>query len=322
MSAQPPTEPPTGLPGLPPAVLGFRSRGEEWEPWVDALPELRRYLLEEWELELDGVAMYGYCALVHPVRTAAGERAVLKLSGPTWDGEQEHLALRLWSGRGAVRLLRADPHRWALLLETADAGHDLNTLPDLEACAAVARLYGDLHVVAPPQLRLLSDQARRWSAELRALPAAAPLPRRYVEQAAELAGGLAAEPACDGQLVHTDLHYDNVLASLRDDTSDDNSGEWLAIDPKPLSGDPHFEVAPLLWNRWDELVATGDVRAAIRARFHTVVDTAGLDEARARDWVAVRELVNAMWALTAGDVVADGDGFISQCVTITKAVLD
>lgn len=318
MSAQPPVEPPIEPPALPPEVQAFRARGEEWEPWVDGLPGLRRDLLEEWELVLDGAAMHGYCALVHPVRTVAGGRAVLKVSGPTWEGEHEHLALRVWSGRGAVRLLRADPHRWALLLEPADAGSDLNVLPDLGACAVVARLYGDLHIEAPPQLRLLSEQATRWSAELRALPAATPLPRRYVEQAAGLAGELAAEPDCDGRLVHTDLHYDNVLASLRDD----NSGDWLAIDPKPLSGDPHFEVAPLLWNRWDELVATGDVRIAIRARFYTVVDVAGLDEDRARAWVVVRELVNAMWALTAGTAIADADAFLTQSVTITKAVLD
>ena len=33
---------------------------------------------------------------------------------------------------------------------------------------------------------------------------------------------------------------------------------WLAIDPKPMSGDPHYELAPMLWNRFEEL--DGDVR--------------------------------------------------------------
>ena len=28
---------------------------------------------------------------------------------------------------------------------------------------------------------------------------------------------------------------------------------WLTIAPKPLNGDPHYELAPMLWNRWDEL---------------------------------------------------------------------
>ena len=68
---------------------------------------------------------------------------------------------------------------------------------------------------------------------------------------------------------------------------------WLVIDPKPMSGDPHFEPAPMLWNRWDEVVASGDVRDAVRRRFHTLVDVAGLDEDRARDWVVLREVLNA-----------------------------
>ena len=70
---------------------------------------------------------------------------------------------------------------------------------------------------------------------------------------------------------------------------------WLVIDPKPMSGDPHYELAPMLWNRWDELA--GDVRDGVRRRFHTLVDTAGLDEDRARDWVVVRMVLNAHWAL-------------------------
>ena len=81
-------------------------------------------------------------------------------------------------------------------------------------------------------------------------------------------------------MIHGDLHYENVLAGDRE--------PWLVIDPKPMSGDPHYELAPMLWNRWDEAVATGDLRIALRRRFHTLVDAAGLDEDRARDWVVVR----------------------------------
>ena len=50
-------------------------------------------------------------------------------------------------------------------------------------------------------------------------------------------------------MIHGDLHYENVLAADRE--------PWLAIDPKPMAGDPHYEVAPMLWNRWDEVVASG-----------------------------------------------------------------
>ena len=62
-----------------------------------------------------------------------------------------------------------------------------------------------------------------------------------------------------------------------------------------MSGDPHYEPAPMLWNRFDEYA--GDARAVLRRRFHTLVDAAGLDEERARDWVVVRMIINAHWAI-------------------------
>ena len=48
----------------------------------------------------------------------AGANAVLKVT-PHWDDEadQEADALRLWAGAGAVRLLRHDPRRRALLTD-------------------------------------------------------------------------------------------------------------------------------------------------------------------------------------------------------------
>ncbi len=148
---------------------------------------------------------------------------------------------------------------------------------------------------------------RRWTDELAALPRDAPVPRRLVEQALAIGRGLATDDGTDGRLLHTDLHYDNVLAADRE--------PWLAIDPKPLSGDPHYEVAPLLWNRWDELAdpAGQGVRRGVRARFHAAIDAAGLDEERARDWVVLRMVVNAMDQ-------PDDAAWSTRCVTIAKSV--
>jgi streptomycin 6-kinase len=125
-----------------------------------------------------------------------------------------------------------------------------------------------------------------------------------------------ADPASVGRAIHGDLHYDNVLAGERE--------PWIVIDPKPMSGDPHYEVAPLLWNRWDEIVASGDVRRSIRARFHAVVDTAGLDEARARDWAIVRMVHNALWAIEDDPALSDPEttDSITTAITIAKAVQD
>ena len=106
----------------------------------------------------------------------------------------------------------------------------------------------------------------------------------------------------DGRLLHTDLHYGHVLAAERE--------PWLAIAPDPVSGDPHYEVAPLLWHRWAEL--RGDVRRGVRARFHAAIDAAGLDEDRARDWVVVRAVLRA----------AEEPTWATRCIAVAKSVQD
>ena len=295
---------------LPDGVLGMAGRGPDWADWVDSLPSLVRGLYDDWELRPDGQTVHGHTALVVPVTTAAGRRAMLKVAFPEEESEHEHLALSHWGGRGAVSLLRADPRRRAMLL-VALTDVSLVEEWDVEACTAVGQLYRLLHIPAFNQLRRLSDLSAAWADALAVLPRNAPLPRRLVEQAASLCRDFACDEATDGTLIHRDLHYENVLR--------DDAGDWLAIDPKPLSGDPHHEVAPMLWNRFDEL--HGDVRAGVRRRFHTIIDTAGLDEDRARDWVVVRMVVNAADALSGRDPGHPAD-WTTTCVAVAKAVQD
>jgi len=325
---------PPSLPVLPARFAALATRGEAWATWLAGLPRLVGDLLDDWALVPDGPALHGECALVLPVRTepgrAAGRTAVLKVTWPHWEAETEHIALQRWHGDGAVELLRADPRRLALLLERLST-RDLTTVPDDESCAVIAGLYGRLHVPATPQLRTLSDCTRDWGERLLALPRSAPVPRRYVEQAAALGRAFAADPGTDGTLVHTDLHPQNVLAVPHEPTEPHEPvaarGPWLAIDPKPLSGDPHYEVAPVLWNRWADAVATGDLRGALRRRLDLVCDAAGLDRDRARDWMVCRSMYSALWEVEeaarrpGGIGNADRD-LLTRSVTVVKAVLD
>jgi streptomycin 6-kinase len=70
---------------------------------------------------------------------------------------------------------------------------------------------------------------------------------------------------------------------------------WVAIDPKPLAGDPGFELLPALWNRWAEVSASGDIRRALLRRFDLMVEVQGLDGERAAVWTLARVLQNALW---------------------------
>jgi streptomycin 6-kinase len=299
---------------IPSGFLVVASRGQDWADWLDRLPRLTRDLLDEWQLRVDGTPSYGNCALVVPVITADGLSAVLKVQFPHWEAETEHLALRDWGGNGAVQLLRADPRRFALLLERLEP-RDLTTVDALEACEIVGSTYKRLHLPAGPQYRTLSGELAQWVERLRRLPMSAPVPHRYVEQAISLAEDFVADPGTDGKLIHTDLHYENMLAAERE--------PWLVIDPKPLSGDPHYEVAPLVWNRWDEVVASGDLRFGVRQRFYAAIDAGGLDEERARDWVIVRQMLNVLWTLeSAGADESLPQDWLTRNIAIVKAIQD
>jgi len=306
---------------IPPGLQSRRALGEDWARWLDRLPRLTSELLADWALRPDGESLHGWCSLVVPVRDADGLAGALKIS---FDGDEESLheglALQHWGGNGAVRLRTADPRRRALLLDWL-SGPDLTDAWDVEACEVVGGLYSRLHIPALPQLASVGSYVERWLRELDALGRDIPVPRRYVEQALSLGSDLLATDT-PAVVVHGDLHYTNVMG--------DEAGEWRAIDPKPMAGDPHYEPAPMLWNRMEELsgpLAVGSVRDGLRRRFHALVDASGLDEARARDWVVVRMVVNAGWtvqdAQAAGRrLTSDERDWITRCIAVTKAVQD
>lgn len=283
------------------------ARGSHWADWVARLPSVVERLIAEWAVVVDGPSVHGNCSVVMPVRTDAGEPAMLKVGFPEEDSEHEHLALRRWGGHGAVRLLRAEPHLRALLLERLGPT-DLAAVPEEQACEVMAGLYRQLHVPALGSLRSLAAFVEHQSAQLANLPRSAPIPHRLVEQAVTLGSQLCADGSVPQRVLHTDLHYANVLAGGRE--------RWLAIDPKPLNGDPHYEIAPMLWNRWAE-IPRGRERSGVLRRLWSLVDAAGFDEDRARGWVVVRMVHNAMWETQERN---PDRNWITRCIAVAKAM--
>ncbi|MEU6666573.1 aminoglycoside phosphotransferase family protein [Streptomyces sp. NPDC046727] len=255
--------------------------GAAGRAFIAALPDLATGFLDRWRLRLDGPSMNGVSALVLPVVRADGLRAVLKLQLRDEESEGEPVALRTWDGDGAVRLLDHDPDTGTMLLERLDESRMLSGLADTrEAVLVIARLLAHLtSFPAPPGLRRLGDIAQamleRTPWALKRIPD--PATRRTVADCAAAVREVAHEPG--DRLLHWDLHDENVLAAGRAD--------WLAIDPKPLAGDPGFELWPALDNRFDA--------AEVRWRFDAMTDVLGLDRDRARAWTLGRLLQNALW---------------------------
>jgi len=259
--------------------------GPDGATWARGLPRLIADLLGDWGLTPIGASRTGRTAVVVPVQRDGGPLA-LKVGWPHRESAGEHLALRRWAGDGAVRLIAADPGRGALLLEALDADHDLGEEWIDEACAVIGGLLRRLHVPALPQLVRLSDVVRDQLD--RALAAPVTVPRRYLEQTASLLGDLTSQPGGDATLIHTDLHFANVLAGDRE--------PWLAIDPKPMAGHPGYELLPVLRNRAEELGTGSALRWSLRRRIEIVCEAAGIDEDSARAWTIVRATLDATWA--------------------------
>ena len=67
---------------------------------------------------------------------------------------------------------------------------------------------------------------------------------------------------------------------------------WLAIDPKPLAGDPGFDLWPALDNRFEP--------AEVLWRFDAMTEVLRLDRNRAAAWTLGRLLQNAVWDVEEG----------------------
>ena len=276
--------------------------GDAGRAWIAALPQLAADFLDRWALREDGAPMCGAVALVLPVLLPDGTAAALKLQPIDTETSGEPVALRAWDGDGAVRLLRHDPDSGAMLLERLNADRTLAAVPDdLAALQILSELLARLTAVpAPPGMRRLADIA---AAMLDQVPAALarldPAEHRLIQRCAGAVRELL--PEAGSRLLHWDLHYDNVLAPRPDARPADRPEPWLAIDPKPLAGDPGFELLAALHNRWDDVVATGNVPRAIRKRFDLMTEVLNLDRQRAVGWTLGRVLQNVLWEVDTGD---------------------
>jgi streptomycin 6-kinase len=182
------------------------------------------------------------------------------------ESDEEGDALALWAGDGAVRLVRRDDARRALLIERADPGTDLAELPESHATAIAVDLGLRLWRPAGEPFRWIGDHVPRWldNAESSAGEELLPLARSLYD-------GLDIGRAT---LVHGDFHHHNILAA---------GSRFVAIDPKPMLGEPEYDVASFLWNP-----LSYRMRLDVTQRRLAAFAAAGLDEWRMRAWAVIR----------------------------------
>lgn len=248
----------------------------ELAAWLAQLPGAIHDLEERWRLTIgspfDGEDVS--CAWVATATLPDATSAVLKLSMPHMEGEDEIAGLRFWNGDPTVRVLEADDRLGAMLLERCEPGLSLRSLPEPEQDPIIAQLLNRLwrFPESGHRFRPLSALTAYWSEETLASAdqwTDPGLVREGLELFKELPDTSRGE-----MLLATDLHAGNALQARREPS--------LVIDPKPFVGDPAFDATQHLFNCKVRLRSNPD--ETIR-RFAELL---GVDERRVRLWIFAR----------------------------------
>lgn len=259
----------------------------DFPEWSAQLPAMVEQCCRRWRLRLGATFVPGGDASwAAPVTRDDGSLAVLKVGLPDPSEGAAIAALRRFDGRGAVRVYEYDPDVPATLLEHCD--------PGTMAAECAPRQADEIATVVLPQLWSLTSEPPAGVprlADVVRVRAAMVLDRAIradndplLLAGAELLAELAAVDAYT-QVLHGDFNQRNVLSSSRG---------WLAIDPRPMIGDPAYEIA--LW-----LVTRSVEESDPVTRTVSLAEAVRLPPTRVLRWLTAQTIQLCSWLHHSGD---------------------
>ncbi|MFI6439496.1 aminoglycoside phosphotransferase family protein [Streptomyces sp. NPDC050759] len=277
----------------PPQRL-VRALGEsapDGDDWVERLPEAAEQAVALRELTVERVQVPGgRSSLVVLVRRADGTPAVLKLAPARARPESERAALAHWDGRGAVQLLEPFVAEGVLLLERLHPDVSVRSLPEakalLEAAGALRRLW-----VEPPGDHVFETVAERTGRQASLMRGASAEVAGLVSAALDTRESLLAAPP-EERLLHGTFRQSKVLSGVR--------SPWLAVGPDPVVGECAFDLARLVRDRVEDLIATPSGAATTRRRIKRLAESLEVDQERLRGWTLFRAVESGVRALRVG----------------------
>ncbi|MGW4954518.1 aminoglycoside phosphotransferase family protein [Streptomyces parvulus] len=276
-------------------ALGETASAPDGEDWLARLPEAAERAVSLRGLSAERVQVPGgRSSLVVLVRAADGTPAVLKLAPRRARPEAERVALAHWGGRGAVQLREEDAvEDGVLVLERLHPDVSVRSLPEakalLEAAGTLRRLW-----VEPPGGHPFETVAERTGRQAEAMRAGAAVDAEVAPLVSAALGAreelLAAPP--EVRLLHGTFRQSKVLAGER--------MPWLAVGPDPVVGETAFDLARLVRDRVEDLIAQPSGASTTRRRVKRLAESLEVDQERLRGWTLFRAVESGVRARRVG----------------------
>ncbi|MGW8744301.1 aminoglycoside phosphotransferase family protein [Streptomyces sp. NPDC055794] len=268
------------------------------DDWLARLPEAAERAVALRGLSAERVQVPGgRSSLVVLVRDADGTPAVLKLAPRRARPESERAALAHWGGLGAVQLREeaaaGEGGEGVLLLERLHPDVSVRSLPEakalLEAAGTLRRLW-----VEPPDghpFETVAERTGRQAEAMRTGAAADPEVAPLVDAALGAREELLAGPP-PARLLHGTFRQSKVLAGDR--------MPWLAVGPDPVVGETAFDLARLVRDRVEDLIAQPSGASTTRRRVKRLAESLEVDQERLRGWTLFRAVESGVRARRVG----------------------
>lgn len=284
------------VPPIPPSLRKsirgyFRDDGDAW---LDQLPGLVTGAVDHWQLRLGEVSEAAGTGFVCFARDHGDRHVVLKVAYPDVEHFSGVEAMRVYAGRGCVRLIDTAARDTQVLMERILPGTHLYELEDEEeeislAADLILRLQRPVpgtHSL-PPHTSWVENSLRHMAAR----PVGEELlPRRLVRALEQTVADL--EALRRQVVLHGDLHHENILRG---------SNGWVAIDPKGVTGDPALEIGRYCGNQLHRAEAAGGYGPLVDRRVELFARGLGEPVDRLRAAAAVDIIMGMGWELEHGD---------------------
>ncbi|MDQ4122335.1 MAG: aminoglycoside phosphotransferase family protein [Acidobacteriota bacterium] len=261
--------------------------GANGAEWLNNLPNLIEEIAENWSITVEEFFPNLSYHFVASCVCEDGTKAVLKVGFNEPDSIvfSEAKVLGLLNGNGAVRLLRIDKDRCALLLERLIPGEDLTAICRKNDEQANAISIDVMRKILCAEVKTGEfPDLEKWIGSFRQAEAA-DFSQNHFRKAQRIFDELIGQS--EKRLLHGDLHHQNILSAERE--------PFLAIDPKGIVGDIGFEIAVFLNNPRSWILSNPNSREILEKRVRQFASSFEIASEDLRKWAYAEAVLSAWW---------------------------